>query len=418
MKTISLLTIGDELLIGQVLNSNVQWMSDQLTSLGAEVTAQLTVGDQESEIVQALNFLVPKSDFIVIGGGLGPTHDDLTMEVLSHYSKIPLIYDADWISRVEAFFKSRNRAMSENNKKQGYLLKTATRIDNDCGTAAGQHFVFDETEIFVVPGVPHEMKSMMNRYILPQLAKTIFPSGEKILKKTLLTTGAGESLLAERIDSFVQKVKNNPKFSLAFLPSTVEVRLRLQMNAACPQDEKLFGDWIQELKLACGKDFFGFDPMTLEERVLQLLMEKKQTLAIAESCTGGSIAHRLTQIPGSSQSLLGSLVCYQDSIKTSELEVSPELIASKGVVSTETASAMAEGIRKKWNADFGLSATGYLGPSGGDAFASVGAVCISLATRTQTETRSFQFENNRVRGKERATQAALDLLRRCLEGLM
>lgn len=415
MKKVSILTIGDELLIGQVLNSNVQWMSEALTSLGAEVVTQLTVGDQESEIIQALDSLLEKSDVIVIGGGLGPTHDDITMTALSHYSKIPLEYDAAWISQIEAFFKSRNRVMSENNKKQGYLLKSATRIDNDCGTAAGQHFKFRDTEIFVVPGVPHEMKSMMNRYILPALSKSILPTGEKILKRTLLTTGVGESLLAERLNSIVQKISANEKLSLAFLPSITEVRLRLQMNAKDKTDEALFESLIQELKTACGKDFFGFDSTTLEEVLIQSLIQKNQTLAVAESCTGGLISHRLTQVPGASQVFKGSVVAYQSSIKTSELGIATSVMENKGVVSEDVAEAMAIGILKKWDVDFAISTTGYLGPSGGDAHAPVGTVCIAVANRTSCESRTFQYENNRARGKERATQSALDSLRRFIE---
>ncbi len=414
MKKISILTIGDELLIGQILNSNVQWISDQITSIGGDVITHLTVGDRESEIIQALDSLLLKCDAIIIGGGLGPTHDDLTMEAVSHYANIPLEYDADWVSKLEVYFKSRNRPMAENNKKQGWLLKDAIRIDNDCGTAAGQHFKIGETDFFIVPGVPHEMKSMMNRYILPELAKSVSPVSRQILKQTLLTTGVGESLLAERLEPFVQKVKQDSRFTLAFLPSNIEVRLRLLMKASSKEDETLFHEWIEELKTLCGKDFYGIDPLSLEEKVITTLKEKNLTVAVAESCTGGFISHRLTQISGSSSVFKGAIVAYQEAVKISELGISPALLKEKGPVSEEVAKAMADAIRKKWNADFGIATTGYLGPHGGDAFAKTGTVYISFSSNSHQETRCFHLGDDRVPGKERATQAALDLLRRSL----
>lgn len=408
----SLLTIGDEILIGQIINSNTSWMSEQLTGLGIEVVSQLTVGDHEAEIVGALEFINPRSDIVIIGGGLGPTHDDLTMEALAHYFDLPLVYDPEWIAKVEAYFQARNRPMTDNNKKQGYLLEGAVRIDNDCGTAAGQHFKVGDTEFFVVPGVPHEMKSMMVRYILPKLKEK--NPDERILKRTLLTTGIGESMLATRVDAFVQKIKSRPELSLAFLPSITQVKLRLQMTAHSAANDAEFETLVDELKALSGKDFFGVEPDTIEELILRKLVSSSCTLAIAESCTGGLIAHRLTQIPGCSRSLKGSIVAYQNSIKESELGLSETALEKHGVVSEFTAKAMAEAIRTKWGADFGLATTGYLGPDGGDANAPVGTVWIAIATSSTTETKTFSFENNRERGKERTAQAALDLLRRML----
>jgi len=341
----TLLTIGDEILIGQILNSNAQWMSEQLTELGVQVTQHLTVGDHEAEIVQALDSVVPKSDFLIIGGGLGPTHDDLTMKVLSDYFEIPLHYDVEWVDQIEAFFKARNREMTENNRKQGFLLKGAKRIDNDCGTAAGQHFKAEGAQIFVVPGVPHEMKSMMKRYIMPYIAEK--NPTEKILKRTLLTTGIGESALATHLDDFVKKVKARDDLTLAFLPSPTVVKLRLQMKANTLEGAQEFESLIAELKEYLGKDFYGEEPVTLEEVVLSQLKAKKCTIALAESCTGGLIAHRLSQIPGSSEALKGSIVAYQNEIKSLELGIDAGFISQHGVVSEATAIAMAESIRKK-----------------------------------------------------------------------
>jgi nicotinamide-nucleotide amidase len=370
------------------------------------------VGDTIDEIKSALDYLIPQSDAIIVGGGLGPTHDDLTMEALSNYFSIALEYDAEWVTRLEAYFQARQRTMNENNRKQGYLLKGAQRIDNDCGTAAGQHLTQNSLELFVVPGVPHEMKSMMEHYILPTLQKKTKNDHEKILKKTLLTTGIGESALAERCDSFVQKVKTIPNLSLAFLPASTGVRLRLQMAAKNAKDEALFSTLVTELRDQCEKDFFGFDPTTLEEVIIDFLREQKSTLSVAESCTGGFASHRLTQVSGSSEVLRGSLVVYQTTLKELELGITHASIEKHGVVSEQVAKAMAEGIRKKWGTTYAISTTGYLGPTGGDVFASVGTVWIAVSSEHKTVAREFKFEANRERGKERATQAALDLFRR------
>jgi nicotinamide-nucleotide amidase len=408
----SLLTIGDELLIGQVLNSNAQWIGSQLTDLGLSVTQHLSVGDRADMITRALDYLRAESDVILIGGGLGPTHDDITMEVLSQYFQIPLAYDQEWIDFVAAYFKSRNRVMSENNKKQAYLLQGATRIDNDCGTAAGQYFKAEGVEVFVFPGVPHEMKSMMTRFVLPTLQKQQQRTGETILKRTLLTTGVGESALALRADPFVQKVRSDSRLSLAFLPSSTAVRLRLQMRANSPAEEQEFGALVDELRGYCGEDFFGFDPTTIEELLFARLKELGATLSLAESCTGGLVTHRLTQIPGASAVVRGAIIPYQTDVKVSDLGVPPALIESNGVVSEAVAIAMAEGVRKRWGTTFGVSTTGYLGPNGGDQHTPAGTICVAVATPGGSRAITLHVEAHRERGKERASQAALDLLRR------
>jgi nicotinamide-nucleotide amidase len=409
----SILTIGDELLIGQVLNSNVQWISERLTSIGITVTRHLSVGDTMEEITSALRFLQSSCDVLIIGGGLGPTHDDLTVEALSRYFKIPLRYDEEWVSKIEEFFRSRGRPMTENNKKQGYLLRDAERIDNDCGTAPGQFLMEGRTRIFVVPGVPHEMKSMMERVILPKLLADPALGSTRILKETLLTSGVGESALAQRIQYEVEQIRKIPEMSLAFLPSNTGVRLRLQMPTNGPADEAIFRSSFETLRMACGKDAYGTEPGTLEEEVHRMLLERRQTLAIAESCTGGLVSQRITRIAGASKILRGSLIPYQTELKTSELGIPTSLFEQSGVVSEACAKSMAENIRTKWSTDWGLGITGYLGPEG-DAFAPGGTVWIAVAQEGQSLAREFHFENHRERAQERAAAYALDSLRRAL----
>jgi nicotinamide-nucleotide amidase len=423
---ISLLTIGDELLIGQVLNSNAQWIGEQLTWVGAKLQHHLTVGDREADILDALAFLEPRSDVILIGGGLGPTHDDITLDVLAKFCKTTLVFDSDWIQKVEAYFKSRNRTMSENNKKQAMLLKGATRIDNDCGTAAGQWVQHGRVDFYVFPGVPHEMKSMMNRFVLPKLSERVRSNGQRIYHKTLLTTGMGESALALKCEPFVQKIASMPEMSLAFLPNSSTVRLRLMMatndkGGTDPEASKAksqFDSLCEELVGYCGNDFFGFEPETLEGIILNLLRKKGATLALAESCTGGLITHRLTQTPGMSEVLRGALIPYQTQLKTQELDIPQKSFEERGVVSETVAKAMAWSIQRKWNVDYALSTTGYLGPSGGDSFAKVGTVCIGVATPNGILSKTFHYEADRERAKERAAQSALDMLRRQLLGAL
>jgi nicotinamide-nucleotide amidase len=410
----AILTIGDELLIGQVLNSNSQWMSERLTEIGWEVASQVTVGDDETSIRDALSFLLKKCDAIIIGGGLGPTHDDITLDVLSRFFKTPLEMDPEWLQILEELFRSRNRQMSDNNRKQAFLLKGATRIDNDCGTAAGQYLEEGKTSVFVVPGVPHEMKSMMERFILPTLSAKSLGSGERILKTTLLTTGIGESALASRLEPFVKKTTSIPGLTLAFLPNLTTVRLRLQMRIHTPEEEILFQTLTAELKKNCGDDFFGIEPESIDRLVVERMIQGNKSLALAESCTAGLISHRLTQIPGASKILRGAIVPYQEDLKTLELGIPKDLIQTKGIVSEAVAREMADAVRRKWGTDYGLATTGYLGPTGGDSSAALGTVWIALSHSAGTITREYRYENHRERSKERAAQSAIDLLRRNL----
>jgi len=217
------------------------------------------------------------------------------------------------------------------------------------------------------------------------------------------------------LDPFVQKIRANPNVTLAFLPSTTQVKLRLQMKSLSSNASAEFDGLSEELRRLCGEDFFGFDPSTIEEVILTALKSKRSKLALAESCTGGLIAHRLTQIPGCSEVLQGSLVLYQNELKQLELGISSELLQKNGAVSEEIARAMADGVRKKWGSTFGLATTGYLGPTGGDERAPLGTVWIALSSAKGITTRKFRFESDRMRAKERAAQAALDLLRRSLD---
>ncbi len=406
----AILTIGDELLIGQVLNSNVQWMSEKLANIGVRVVTHLTCPDFIPDILVAIDYC-KSADVLLVGGGLGPTHDDVTMEAIAKAAGVELIRDEEWLERVRAFFRERGREMSKNNEKQALLPQRAIRIDNDCGTAAGVKLKVGQQHWYVFPGVPHEMQSMFERVILPELRDELPGT---LLSRTLLTTGIGESALAQKLDPIVQRIQKTEDFMLAFLPSTMGVRLRLMQQASGIVDPKEFESLFAELMLACASYFYGVDDDTLEGIVIQTLKRKNQTIATCESCTGGLIAHRLTQIEGASSTFLGGFIPYQTEQKVSKLGITADFIQKHGVVSEAVAIAMAEKTRQDFKTDFAVSTTGYLGATGGTEQAPNGTAWIAVSGPKGTSAQVFTFEKNRKRGKDRAAQTALDAVRRAL----
>ncbi len=401
--------MGDELLIGQVLNSNAQWASQELAKIGITVVNHLTVSDDAQSISDGLDYLAARTDVVLIGGGLGPTHDDLTLEVLAKKMDMPLEFDADWMGKVEQFFAHRKRQMPANNRKQALLLKNAHRIDNDCGTAAGQDFTVGRVRYFVFPGVPSEMKSMMTRYILPKLREG---STQRIFQTTLITTGLGESALAQKIDGFVQKIKSIPQSKLAFLPAATQVRLRLQWTGT-DQDSENFAQLVRELELACGVDLVCTEPETLESVLIQQLRSQGASVAVAESCTGGLIGHRLTQVSGSSDVFLGGEIVYSTESKIRKLGLSRDFIAENDVVSEAVATRLADAVQARWGATYGIGITGALGPTAGDSSKEVGTVCFAVSSVDGVYAKTLHLGTDRALSKDRASTAALDLLRRC-----
>lgn len=406
----AILTVGDELLIGQVLNSNVQWMSEKLANIGIRVVTHLTCPDTIPDILRAIDYC-KTADVLLVGGGLGPTHDDVTMEAIAKAANVELIHDEEWLERVRAFFRERGREMSKNNEKQALLPQRAARIDNDCGTAAGARLKVGQQIWYVFPGVPHEMQSMFERVILPEL-KDELPGS--LLSRTLLTTGIGESALAQKLDPIVQRIQKTEDFMLAFLPSTMGVRLRLMQQSTGNLDSKAFEALFAELMLACASYFYGVDNDTLEGIVIQNLKRKKQTIATCESCTGGLIAHRLTQVDGASAAFLGGIIPYQVEQKVTKLGIPLELIQKNGVVSEAVAIAMAEKTRLLFDADLAVATTGYIGATGGDEHAPNGTVWVAVASQSGTNAQVHMFEKNRARSKDRAAQTALDAIRKAL----
>ncbi len=429
-----ILTIGDEILLGQVVNSNAAWISQRLFTAGIEVVSQLVAGDTEKSIHQALKQAQAEVDLILLTGGLGPTEDDLTVAAFATFFNKKLVRDEEWIERMRAYFESRGRVMNALNEKQADRPEGAERIDNDRGTAPGVWFENEGKTYVIMPGVPYEMQAMMEISVLPKLAHA--PTARKYYQKNLFACGAGESVMAAKL---VEKLSGKtpghaldaksvfhwpPEVKLAWLPNVTRVCLRLSAfeNAEKNAQQKML-EVESKIREVLGEYIFaeteGFDEITLEEAVGRILKEKKITIATAESCTGGLLSAKLTDIAGSSSYVLGGVVAYDNKIKTLELDVPEMVLAAHGAVSEEVATLMARNIREIFSADIGVGITGVAGPTGGTKEKPVGSVWIAisdgLTAKDRTIAKLYTFEKDRIRNRERAVQVALDLVRkRCL----
>lgn len=405
----SIITIGDELLIGQTIDTNSAWMGQELNKIGVWVKRRVAVGDVWDEIWNALDEESRQSHIILITGGLGPTADDITKPLLNKYFGGKMVINEEARQNVITIFdKYIKRPMLEVNLKQAEVPDECTVIQNKRGTAPGMWFE-KEGKIFVsMPGVPHEMKGMMTDYVLPKLPR-IF-SLPAVIHRTLLTAGVGESYLADRIKDFESSLP--PNIKLAYLPNYGMVRLRLTAtggNAAqvTREVDALFLT-LQELL----KDVTVInEDKTLEEVVGVLLAKNKKTVASAESCTGGYVAHLLTSVPGSSTYFYGGVVTYDNSIKENVLEVSTKTLNEHGAVSEETVLEMATGVKKLMNTDYAISISGILGPGGGTEGKPVGTVWIGVAGRNETIARKFFTRYDRMRNIEITAIYALNMLR-------
>ncbi|MEO5603186.1 MAG: competence/damage-inducible protein A [Cyclobacteriaceae bacterium] len=415
MKTITaeLLTIGDEILYGQIVDTNTQWMGIELSNAGIRVVRKTTVGDIESEILTAFAEAEKRADIILITGGLGPTSDDLTKPCLAKYFNCEMRLHEEALAEVTEFFKSRGRALTEINRLQASLPICCEKITNRMGTAPGMWFG-REGKVFVsMPGVPHEMKVMMSEIILPKLLRKF--KTPSIHHTLIRTVGIGESFLAEKISVWEQSLP--PHIKLAYLPSLGEVKLRL---TAIGHDEQTLKDetklLIEKLQPLAGEYIFGIGEDPLEVVLGKTLREKKLTLSVAESCTGGYLSHLITSVPGSSDYFSGSIVAYSDEIKINELGVKEKTLTESGAVSQATIKEMAEQARLKFKTDFAVATSGIAGPGGSTPDKPVGTVWIACADQHQTITRKLQLSKDRIINIKIASISALNLIRLSLNG--
>jgi len=410
MKTVlaELLSIGDELLYGQIVDTNAQWMSTALTQVGIRVIRRTTVGDQEEEILRALAEAESRVDIILLTGGLGPTSDDLTKPCLARYFKCELEMHEEALAEVREFFESRGRPLTEVNRQQAALPACCTKITNAIGTAPGMWFEKDGKVFMSMPGVPHEMKRMMTDEVMPRILK-IFKM-PTILHRVIRTVGIGESVLAEKLAPLEKELPDHIR--IAYLPSLGEVRVRLTGTGA---DSKILESELEafeeRVRSLADKYIYGYGEESLEEAIGKILRSAKLTLSIAESCTGGYLSHLITSVPGSSDYFLGSMIPYAYEIKMRQLGVKPEVLEKNGAVSEPTIIEMANIVRAKFNSDIGVATSGIAGPGGATPDKPVGLIWIAYSDKHQTVTRKLQLSKDRMINIRMASVAVLNLIR-------
>ncbi|MGD0036802.1 MAG: competence/damage-inducible protein A [Bacteroidota bacterium] len=406
-----IISIGDELLIGQVVNSNQSYIAEKLNSVGIFGDKMTTIGDDEDEILSAFQKAYASHDVVTVTGGLGPTHDDITRSVVCKFFNTDTIINEEALENVKRIFARRKSAPRKINEDQALVPRGCTVIQNRLGTAPGYFFEQNGKYFIVMPGVPYEMKAMMDDFLLPFFEK--HKTGLIIRHKTLKTTGIAESFLAEQIGDVHKMFSPDSGVTLAFLPSSLGVRLRITIKAnALDEAESKIHDVETKLRSKVDKFIYSSDEKELEDVVGKLLSERKLTIAIAESCTGGLIADRITNVSGSSEYFERGIIAYSNKSKVEELGVPLELIHQHGAVSREVAEAMALGIRTTSNTDIGIAITGIAGPTGGSLEKPIGLIWIGYSDKNETFAMQFIFNGERRIVKERATQATLEFVRR------
>lgn len=404
-----IITIGDEILIGQIVDTNSAYISKALNSIGVSVYQISSIQDDKAHILESFAFAKATSDIIIITGGLGPTKDDVTKSTFCEFFNDELVFNQEVLDNVEHLFKKYvKKPLLDANKSQALVPSKATVLKNRFGTAPGMWMEQDGKVFVSMPGVPHEMKGLMEYEVLPKLKEQF--KLPYILHKTLLTYGMGESAIAQRIEDFENALPATIK--LAYLPSLGRVRLRLSTSGTHKEEvDTAMEQQLQKLLPLVEDIFVGYEENgPLEVLVGQALVAKGKTLSIAESCTGGSIVQRFTSNPGASGYLVGSTVTYATRSKIEVLEVDKALIDQHSVVSAEVAEAMAVQVRKLYNTDYAITTTGNAGPTKGDSDVPVGTVYIGIATPKGSKAYHFMMGNHRKRVIEKAVNKALELL--------
>lgn len=403
-----IVTIGDEILYGQITDTNSQWIGEQLGLLGIKVKRKISVGDEMSELLQIFSESESRADIVILTGGLGPTSDDITKPALCDYFKCGLVTNQEVLDHVTEFFTRRGRPMIEINALQATVPEIAEVLFNRLGTAPGMWIERNGKVFISLPGVPHEMKEIMNSSGLSRLKSFFKPP--IILHKVIRTIGIGESFLAEKIKDWENALPS--VIRLAYLPSLGGVKLRL---TAIGEDantlEKQVDTQIESLKDLIAPNIFGYGEIELEQAVGALLSEKGVTLATAESCTGGALAAAVTSVPGSSRYFNGSIIAYSNKVKSQQLGVKESTLMEHGAVSEQTVKEMAEGVRLHLGSDIGIATSGIAGPEGGTSEKPVGTVWIAYSDKNQTVTKLLQLGKERSLNTRLTVVLALNLLR-------
>jgi nicotinamide-nucleotide amidase len=404
-----IITIGDEILIGQIIDTNSAWIAEQFNLNGIEIYQITSVHDNHEHIMEALNKAEEKVDLVIMTGGLGPTKDDITKNALCDYFNTKLVFHQPTFEHIKTRFTKLNIDVNKLNRDQALVPESCTVLFNKAGTAPGLWFEKNETYFVSVPGVPFEMKYLVENEILPRLR--VSGKAKAIYHKTVLTQGLPESMLAMKLEEWEDALPANIR--LAYLPSPMAVRLRLSATGNNENDLRVLVDSeIEKLQKIIPDYIYGYNIETLAEVIGRILKFNGKTLAVAESCTGGYISHLITSVVGCSAFYKGSVTAYSNEIKENILGVKTSTLTQYGAVSEEVAKEMAIGAMQVLNTDFAVSTTGIAGPDGGTAEKPVGTVWLAVASKNGVAAQKYVFGDNRERNISRSSQTALQMLRR------
>lgn len=407
---IEVITIGDEILIGQTVDTNSAWLGRTLNAAGFRIRRIVSISDQRDEMIQALDESLSRVDMVIVTGGLGPTKDDITKKVLAEYFDTDLIMNQEVLDRVSAFFERMNRPLLDVNRQQALVPANCDVLPNLKGTASGMWFDRDNKVVVSLPGVPYEMEHLMEEQVIPRMITRFQPGS--IVHQTIMTQGIGESFLSKIIEDWEERLLKSG-LKLAYLPSPGYVKLRIT-SVDRPKEQALqeISGWVDELRPLIEPYLFAESDVPMERVVADLLRQHGLTLGMAESCTGGYAAHLITRMAGASDFFKGSLVTYSSSSKTGVLHVDPLLLDAHGAESREVAEVMASLTRDRLGCDYALALTGFAGPSGGTEAVPVGTIFYAVATPTGVVSESKKFGSDRMRNIERSTMEVLNLLRK------
>ncbi len=407
----AIITIGDEILIGQVTDTNAVWISKQLNKLGVQVGEMVTVSDEAGQITATLDRYMGNYDLLIMTGGLGPTSDDITKPTLAAYFDSKMVAVQEVKDKIIAYFQERGRSIIESNLRQADVPEVCRVLMNNHGSAPGMWFEKDETILISLPGVPYEMKGLMEDHVIPELVSR--NNVPHVVHRTIMTQGVPESYLAAMLRDWEKALPECVK--LAYLPRPGIVRLRLSVVDKCAKDAQQILDVnISKLLDIIPEHVFGYDDISLEESLGEVLKDRGLSLATAESCTGGNIARMITSIPGSSSYYSGSVIAYENRIKEGALGVDPIVIQEKGAVSREVVEQMALGVREALGCDTAISTSGIAGPDGGTEEKPVGTTWICVQNGDESYAKVYRFGGTRERIIDQASNTALQLLRRLL----
>lgn len=412
MLTASVCTIGDEILIGQIVDTNSAYIASKLNTIGVKVNHMQSIADDESEIISSLRLAISKTDIVIVTGGLGPTKDDITKKAIMKMAGTnSLVCNDKQLDVIEGICKKRGIELSDLNREQAWVPDNCTVLVNKSGTAPGMMFEIDGSLLFSLPGVPYEMQFLMDGVIEGILEHR---KPESIFHKSIITFGIPESSLAKQIEEWEDNLPAGVK--LAYLPSPLTgVKLRLSMyGSAIENQEKVAKELFAALKPVLGNAIYGEGDDTLEKVISAYLTEEKSTISAAESCTGGKISSMLTVNEGASRVFTGGVIAYDNKVKVDLLDVPEEILIKHGAVSEECAAAMAEGVRKRLGTTYGIATSGIAGPGGGSEEKPVGTLCIAVAGPGFTKSKRVRLSGDRARNIDRFSSETLNFLRLCL----